>query len=94
MNRDPRIVEMTIEGDFVDPPRGPRVPFGTRVMVWAAAFAAVAIAGVVAVFALWVLAVLVPIAVIAAAIAYAVFRYQVWRNGGQPPNVMIWRMRR
>ncbi len=82
MTQKPPILEMTIEGDFVDPPRMPRVPFGTRVLIWASVVAAIAIAGAVAVFALSLLAVMIPIALVAAVIAYGVFRYQMWRNGG------------
>lgn len=86
MTKKPPILEMTIEGDFVDSaqrlPQAPKVPFGTRVLIWAAVVATIAIGFAVAVFALWLLAVLIPVALVAAAIAYGVFRYQMWRNGG------------
>ena len=82
MREEPPILEMTIEGDFITPPQPPRPPLGTRVLIWTAAVAAVAISLAVAVFALWLLAFLIPVALIAALIAYGVFRYQLWRNGG------------
>ncbi len=82
MNNDPSIIEMTVEGDFVSPPPGAKPTLGTRVLVWVAAFAAIAVSCVVAVFALWLLAFLIPVALVAAMIAYGIFRFQVWRNGG------------
>ena len=98
MTQKPPILEMTIEGDFVDSPQGPpqppKVPFGTRVLIWSAVIAAIAIGCAVAVFALWLLAVLIPVALIAAAIAYGVFRYQMWRNGGSVPGGTIYWVRR
>jgi hypothetical protein len=98
MTKEPPILEMTIQGDFVDSPRGPprtrRVPLGTRVLIWASVFAAISIACAVAVFALWLLAVLIPIALVAAVIAYGVLRYQMWRNGGSLPGATIRWVRR
>ena len=44
--------------------------------------AAIAVSCAVAVFALWLLAFLLPVAAVAALVAYAVFRYQMWRGGG------------
>jgi len=82
MTEKPQILEMTIEGDFVGPPPNAKPPLGTRVLVWAAVIAGIAVSLAVAVFAIWLLAVLIPVALVAAMIAYAVFRYQVWRNGG------------
>ena len=73
---------MTAEGDFVTPTRNPKPPLGTRLLIWVAAFAAIAFSCVVAVFALWLLAFLIPVALVAAIVAYAMFRYQMWRNGG------------
>ena len=49
-------------------------------MVWAAAIAAVAVAGAVMVFALWLLAFLIPVVLLAALVAYVAFRVQVWRG--------------
>jgi len=80
MTQHPTIIEMTIEGDFADPPPNDKPPFAARVMVWAAAIAAIAVAGAVAVFALWLLAFLIPIALLAALAAYVAFRIQVWRG--------------
>lgn len=80
MTQHPTIIEMTIDGDFADPPPNAKPPFGARVMVWAAAIAAVAVAGAVMVFALWLLAFLIPVVLLAALVAYVAFRVQVWRG--------------
>ena len=85
---------MTLEGEFVSPPPNAKPPLGTRVLIWSAAIAAIAIGCAVAVFALWLLAVLIPVALIAAVIAYGVFRYQMWRNGGSVPGGTIYWVRR
>ena len=86
MNAKPPILEMTLEGEFVDSaagtPQDLNIPFGTRLLIWASVAAAIAIACAVAVFALWLLAVMIPIALIAAVIAYGVLRYRMWRDGG------------
>ncbi len=82
MNQRPTIIDMTIEGDFVAPPPDEKPPFSARIMLWAAAIAGLAISCAVAVFALWLLAFLIPLVVIAALIAYAAFRFQLWRSGG------------
>ena len=90
MNAKPPILEMTIEGEFVDTrqgthqgtPQSLNIPFGTRVLIWASIIAAIVIACAVAVFALWLLAVLIPVALASAVIAYGVLRYRMWRDGG------------
>ncbi len=98
MTQKPPILEMTIEGEFVDPPQPPRVPFGTKVMIWSAAVAAIAVACAVAcavaLAALWLLAFMIPVALIAAAVAYGVFRYQMWRSGGSNTGRTIYWVRR
>ena len=82
MTQEQTPIEMTIEGEFVRPMPEGKPPLGTRVLVWAAVIAALAGAGVVAVFAIWLLAILIPIALLAAVLAYAAFRYHLWRSGG------------
>lgn len=94
MSQKSPYLEMTIEGEFVDPPPPPKLPFGTRVLLWAAAVAAIALACAVAVFALWLLAILIPVALVAALVAYGAFRYQLWRNGGKPGGTTIYWVRR
>ena len=98
MTEKPPILEMTVEGDFVDPPQGrpgtQRVPFGTRVLIWASVVAVIAVGCAIAVFALWLLAVLIPVALIAALVAYAALRFQMWRNGGSVPGGTVRWVRR
>lgn len=94
MTQKPPILEMTLEGGFVGPPPNAKPPLGTRVLIWAAAVAAIAVSCAVAVFAIWLLAVLIPVALVAAAIAYGVFRYQMWRHGGSVPRGTIRWVRR
>ena len=82
MRKEPPILEMTVEGDFVTPPPNATPSFGTQVLIWVAAFAAIVVSCAVAVFALWLLAVLLPVALLAGIVAYAMFRYRMWRSGG------------
>ena len=82
MSKEPPILEMTAEGDFVVPPPGAKPPLGIRMLIWTFSVAAIAVACVVAVFALWLLAFLIPVAAVAALAAYVAFRYQVWRGRG------------
>ncbi len=95
MTQHPTIIEMTIDGDFADPPPAAKPPFGARVMVWAAAIAAIAVAGAVMVFAIWLLAFLIPVALLAVLAAYVAFRIQVWRGAASGNNFTIrWPPRR
>jgi len=94
MDKKPLILEMTVEGDFVEPPKEPRLPLGSKLLIWSAGIASIAAAGAVALAALWLLAIMIPIALVAAAIAYGVFRYQMWRNGGSIPGRTIYWSRR
>ncbi len=95
MTQHPTIIEMTIDGEFADPPPAAKPPFGARVMVWAAAIAAIAVAGAVMVFAIWLLALLIPVALLAALAAYVAFRIQVWRGAASGNNFTIrWPPRR
>jgi Flp pilus assembly protein TadB len=94
MTQKPPILEMTIEGEFVDPPQPRRLPFGTRVLIWAAVVAAIAVAGVVALAALWLLAFMIPVALIAVIVAYGVFRYQMWRGRGSDSGGTVYWVRR
>ncbi len=95
MRQEPTIIDMTIEGGFASPEPEQKPPFSTQVMVWASAIAALAMAGAIAVFAIWLLAFLIPIAIIAALLAYAAFRFQLWRSGGSADRIVIrWPPRR
>jgi hypothetical protein len=78
----PRTLDMTPDGEFVAPyvpePRGPGV-WAVRLGLAAAVVAAIAGAVVVAALMLWVASVMIPVALIAGVVAYAAFRFQVWR---------------
>ena len=76
-SRLPTTLDMTPKGEFVAP-----VPASTwplRVGLGAALIAAVAGGLALAAVFLWVASVLVPIALVAGLIAYAAFRFQMWR---------------
>jgi hypothetical protein len=80
----PPELDMTIEGEFVSPPRP---PIGTRILMWAVIVSVIAGALSLAAFALWLALLILPVALGAAVIAWAMFRYRVWRAqramGGQ-----------
>ncbi len=75
---------MTLEGEFVPPPK---VPIASKVLVWAILIAAIAGALTMAAFALWLALLIFPIALGAAFVAWVLFKFQVWRGqkslGGQ-----------
>jgi membrane protein implicated in regulation of membrane protease activity len=75
---------MTVNGEFVSPPVA---PISTRILMWAIVIAAVAGALSVAFLALWLALIILPVAFGAAVVAWAMFRYRMWRvqrsMGGQ-----------
>jgi membrane protein implicated in regulation of membrane protease activity len=80
---------MTASGEFVSPPVA---PISSRILMWAIVIAAVAGALSVAFLALWIALIILPVAFGAAVVAWAMFRYRMWRvqrsMGGQRG---IWR---
>jgi hypothetical protein len=73
---------MTPDGEFVTP----HVPgthghglWAVRLGLGAAVVAAIAGAVAVAALVLWVASVMIPVALVAGVVAYAAFRFQVWR---------------
>jgi hypothetical protein len=80
----PPDLDMTTEGEFVSPARP---PLSTRIMFWAIIVAVIAGGLSLAALALWVALIILPVALGAAVIAWAMFRYRVWRAqrsfGGQ-----------
>jgi hypothetical protein len=74
--RRPPDLDMTIEGEFVSPPKP---PIASRVMMWAVVIAILAGALSLAAFALWLALLILPVAVGAAIVAWAMFRYRMWR---------------
>jgi hypothetical protein len=87
--RRPPELDMTINGEFVSPPK---VPISTRILMWAIIIAVLAGALSLAAFALWVALLILPVAFGAAVVAWAIFRYRIWRAqrsfGGQRK---VWR---
>jgi hypothetical protein len=78
---DKRIIDMTLEGDFVAPPPGSLPPVGARLMVWAVVATMVAISVLIVALTLWFLVMILPLILGAGLIAYIAFRYQLWRSG-------------
>lgn len=67
---------MTLEGEFVSPPK---LPVTSRILVWAVIVAVITGALSIAAFALWLALLILPVALGAAVIAWAMFQYRVWR---------------
>jgi hypothetical protein len=74
--RRPPELDMTIEGDFVSPRR---VPISSRILMWAVVTAIIAGALCLAAFALWLALLILPVALGAAAVAWLLLRYRIWR---------------
>ena len=86
--RQPEL-EMTINGEFVSPPKA---PISSRILLWAIVIAVLAGALSLAAFALWLALLILPVAFAAGVVAWAMFRYRVWRaqrSMGGPRDV--WR---
>jgi hypothetical protein len=79
----PRTIDMTPDGEFVTPHVAPAPGTGLwalRLGLGAAIVAAIAGAVVVAALVLWVASVMIPVALVAGLVAYAAFRFQMWRT--------------
>ncbi|MEA2726113.1 MAG: hypothetical protein QOF70_588 [Acetobacteraceae bacterium] len=74
--RRPPELDMTINGEFVAPPTA---PISSRILMWAIVVAVLAGALSLAALALWVALIILPVAFAAAVVAWAMFRYRVWR---------------
>ena len=89
---DRRIIDMTLEGDFVSPPPPPRPPIGTRIMLWAIVTMVLAVTVLIVALTFWFVVMILPLVLAAAVIAYLAFRFQFWRGGQSftirrgPPN--------
>ncbi len=75
-NHRPPELDMTLDGEFVSPPTP---PVSTRIIMWAVVVAMIAGALCIAAFALWIALIILPVAFGAAVIAWALFRYRLWR---------------
>jgi hypothetical protein len=78
---DNRIIDMTLEGEFVAPPAPPKPPIGARMMLWAIVAMVLAAAALIVVLTVWFLVMILPVVLGVALVAYLAFRYQVWRAG-------------
>jgi hypothetical protein len=78
---DKHIIDMTLEGEFVSPPRPPRPPIGARIMLWAIVAMVLAVTALIVAVTFWFVVMLLPLVLAAALIAYLAFRYQLWRAG-------------
>jgi hypothetical protein len=76
-NRPPEL-EMTLDGEFVSPPAP---PVSTRILFWAVVIAVIAGASSLAAIALTLALSILPVALGAAAVAYILYRYKLWRAG-------------
>jgi hypothetical protein len=78
---DRRIINMTLEGEFVAPPPHPRPPISARIMLWAIVAMVLAITALIVAVTFWFVVMILPLVLAAALIAYLAFRYQLWRAG-------------
>ena len=78
VKNEPPILEMTIEGTFVEN-EGPPT-FAERLMLWARGLLGLAIAAAVLLLVLWFLAFLLPAVALVVLLAYLAYRYQIWRD--------------
>jgi hypothetical protein len=78
---DKRIIDMTLEGEFVSPPSHARPPIGARIMLWAIVAMVLAVTLLIVVVTFWFVVMILPLVLAAALIAYLAFRYQLWRTG-------------
>jgi hypothetical protein len=78
---DKRIIDMTLEGEFVSPPPPPTPPIGTRIMLWAIVGIVLVIALLIVALTFWFVVMLLPLVLAAALVAYVAFRFQLWRGG-------------
>lgn len=80
MQRDPLasrpVIDMTPDGQFRAPPP---TPWATRILRYAIVVGVLAAGLAMAAFALWFALMLVPIAIGAALVAYAAFRWRLWK---------------
>lgn len=79
-NRRSPELDMTLTGEFVDPPRQPKLgSIMPRLIFWAIVIAIIAGALAIAALALWLAMLLLPVVLIAGVVAYALHRFQSWR---------------
>jgi hypothetical protein len=85
---DRRIIDMTLEGEFVSPPPPPRAPIGARILLWAIVVMVLAVTALIVALTFWFVVMILPVVLAAALIAYLAIRYQMWRTGR---SFTVWR---
>jgi fatty acid desaturase len=89
-NRKKPILDMTKEGDFIDPPQteyfrgafnGRQAPLTERIGRTAILVAMLGFVLCVAALALWFALALIPVVLISSAVAWVAYRIQIWRLG-------------
>jgi hypothetical protein len=76
---DKRIIDMTLEGDFVRPPMSHRPPVRSQIIVWAIVAMVLAVTVLIVALTFWFVVMILPLVLAAALIAYLALRYQMWR---------------
>ena len=77
--RTDRDIDMTADGEFVDPPPA---PLSERIFRAAILIAVIAAGLAIAALALWFALILIPVALAAGVIAWAAWRWRLWRGWG------------
>lgn len=82
MNQDNnRIIDMTLEGEFVAPSRQTPPPAGARIMLWTILASVIAMSAAIVALTLWLLAMILPLLLGIGAVAYLAHRFRFWRMG-------------
>lgn len=76
--RDDSTIDMNPDGSFASPPP---TPWADRILRWAVLATALGVIAAVALLALWAAMVVIPVALATAAVAYAAWRWRLWRQG-------------
>ena len=79
MEDDKQIIEMTLDGAFVEPEGGGRPPLGARVMLWAIIAAMLAITALIVAVTFWFVLMILPAVLLLGLAGYLAWRYQIWR---------------
>ena len=77
---DGQTIDMNPDGSFRAPTP---TPWADRILRWAVVATALAAMLGVALLALWAALIAIPVALAAGAIAYAAWRWRMWRSGGR-----------
>ncbi len=81
MEDDHRIIDMTLEGDFVAPGGPGKPPIGARVMLWTILATVIAVSLAIVALVVWFVAMILPLLLGIVVVAYLAHRYRFWRAG-------------